>query len=282
MGCVNVFHTGFTWKPGQKGGSLKKWTFVRGQSNGLVVNSDGDAWVAGWRVSYRYDCGWIDVGGAYLRHHHAPGLPLITPKGWAALFLMSPKTGVERVVHAPASGPLTGVALYGVHLWALDPYTRCRNRGGRHRCSGPELLEYNLRTRHFTTFRIPRSLHLRPIGGFYYNTPMTTGPHGAVWAVVLGRGYNHHPKHRHAEQLTLVGFVHGRFVQHRVWWSHRAFQGDRQPFVDRRGRIWLIGRNYSPWVVNPRTWTITKLHLRHGNLSQDAHRTIWYVNAPAY
>lgn len=276
-----VYHEGFALQGVKR---PRPWRFVHGQSNGVAVDSAGNAWVAGWRVSNDYWGDWINPT---IRKHYAKGLPTSVPKGWAAIFVMSPKTGVARVIHASASGPLTGIAIFKNFVWTIDPYRRCRHRGRVWHCKAPELLQYNRATRRFDTYKIPRGFHLRPTNDVYYRTPMTVGPDDSVWTVLLGTPENQNRSgantKRGRARLTLLGFHDGRFLSFPLWRLGRDYYFSDStaptPLVDSAGRIWLQGSHGHPIVIDPNTGRMTVLKPKDGNLLQDSRRTLWYVSA---
>jgi hypothetical protein len=272
---ISVALMGFGWSEDRIKTYRGFWN--PGQSNGLVVNRRGDTWIAGWKVASRYWGDWNCTGN---RKHSADGLPLLTPRGRAAIFVQGPN-GSRGVIRAPASGPLTGIAMSGRYLWALDPFTRCLSSAGGWRCRRPRFLRYDVSTDRFKVFTIPASIRLKPVADLYYDTPMASAPDGSVWALVRSGPFSD-ARHQDKQAFTLLGLVHGAFVEHRLWWAYHpcAYGCSPDIMIDGQGRIWLTGRNFEPWAVDPRTWVVTKIPLHAGTLLEDSHRTIWYILGP--
>lgn len=244
-----------------------------GQLDSIAVELNGNAWISGWHVSDKQDCGWLEGLGV-----HAPGLSRITPRGWAALWLVNPQTGVERTIHAPAPGPLTAVAVHNQFVWMIDPYHRCLRRDGVRRCKAPRLLRYDRSTGRFATFIVPRRFSLRPLGSTYYYNDAMTVTRNTVWTLILNGPPRRrpHPGRRPRRRFVLLGFRHGVFFEVHLWpwWSITS----TNPLMsDEQGRIWLQTLDGSPIFFDPHTNKLTKLNLRHGVLLQDFHHRIWYV-----
>jgi len=222
MSVTWVSDAGFSLRGIKRG--HRHWRAPHGQSNGIAVGGAGKAWVAGWWVSNDY-WGYWNPG---IRRIHAKGLPMSIPKGWAAIFVINPRTGVTQVIHAPASGPLTGIALSKNFVWTIDPYRRCRRRNEDQRCKPPELLQYNLTTNRFAEYVIPHGLPVRPTNDVYYRTPMAVGPDGSVWTVLLSapKPGNGPKAKRRSPQLILLRFRDGRFSSAPLWHAGLSYYFD--------------------------------------------------------
>lgn len=300
-GTIGVAYSDFGKHPEIHVPGFHHWTGPNGQSNGLAIDRAGNAWVAGWRVRNRYWGDWIN-DSSQQQKHHAKGLPLDIPKGYAALFFDTPKKGVVRLIRAPAAGPLTGVALFGHNLWTIDPFERCPRHRPSSACSPPRILRYDLKTKRFRTFLIPPRIRPRIPGEtasamqnfneWYYRTPMATGPNGALWTVALSWQKTKARRGRRTrtyQQYILIRLQRGHYSRYPLWRTNvYSDSGPPAPIVDSKGRVWLqhiLPWQNAPgpnrlWVLTPSTGRITVLPKGKGNLLQDARGRVWYVRGP--